>query len=58
MDIVIQQNECIYGMTYEYIQTYMHIDTACVQHVNVGLAQARPNYVLNQELEWRSLRHS
>ena len=29
----------IYGTTYEYI----HTDTAWVQHVNVGLAQARPN---------------
>ena len=40
--------ECIYGTTYEhihtYIHTYIHTDTACVQHVNVGLAQARPNY--------------
>ena len=27
-----------------YIHTYMHTDTACVQHVNVGLAQVRPNY--------------
>ena len=26
-----------------YIHTYIHTDTACVQHVNVGLAQARPN---------------
>ena len=25
------------------IHTYIHTDTACVQHVNVGLAQARPN---------------
>ena len=28
-----------YGTTYKNI----HTDTACVQHVNVGLAQARPN---------------
>ena len=26
-----------------YIHTYIHTDTACVQHVNVGLAQAHPN---------------
>ena len=25
----------------------MHTDTACVQHVNVGLTQARPNYYLS-----------
>ena len=34
-----------YGTTYEYICTYIHTDIACVQHVNVGLAQACPNYV-------------
>lgn len=28
-----------------YIHTYVHTDTTCVQHVNVGLVQARPNYV-------------
>ena len=28
------------------ICTYIQTDTACVQHVNVGLTQARPNYVL------------
>ena len=27
-----------------YIHTYIHTDTACVQYVNVGLAQAHPNY--------------
>ena len=27
-----------------YIQTYIHTDSACVQHVNVGLAQAQANY--------------
>ena len=31
--------------TNTYIHTYIHTDTACVQHVNVGLAQARPNYI-------------
>ena len=29
--------------TNTYIHTYIHTDTARVQHVNVGLAQARPN---------------
>ena len=28
--------------TNTYTHTYIHTDTACVQHVNVGLAQARP----------------
>ena len=27
-----------------YIQTYIHTDSACIQHVNVGLAQAQANY--------------
>ena len=27
-----------------YIHTYRQTDTVCVQHVNVGLTQARPNY--------------
>ena len=27
----------------EYEITYIHTDAACVQHINVGLAQARPN---------------
>ena len=27
-----------------YIQTYIHTDSACVQHINVGLAQAQANY--------------
>ena len=27
-----------------YIHTYIQANTACVQHVNVGLAQARSNY--------------
>ena len=40
---LFNEYECIYGTTYEYIHTYIHTDTACVQHVNVGLAQARPN---------------
>ena len=35
----------IYGTTYEYIYIYIHTDTASVQHVNVGLAQARPNNI-------------
>ena len=43
--IVIQH---IYGTTYEYIHTnihaYIHTDSAFVQHVNVGLAQAQANY--------------
>ena len=26
-----------------YIHTYIHTDTTCIQHINVGLAQARPN---------------
>ena len=30
--------------TNTYVHTYIHTDTACIQHVNVGLAQARPNY--------------
>ena len=29
-----------------YIHTYIHTDTARVQHVNVGLAQARPNNLI------------
>ena len=29
-----------------YIHTYIHTDTTRVQHVNVGLAQAHPNYRL------------
>ena len=28
-----------------YVHTHIHIDTACVLHVNVGLAQARPNKI-------------
>ena len=28
-----------------YIQTYIHTDSACIQHVNVGLAQAQANYI-------------
>ena len=39
--IVIQH---IYGTTYEYIHTNIHTDSACIQHVNVGLAQAQANY--------------
>ena len=27
-----------------YIHTYIHTNTTCIQHVNVGLAQARPKY--------------
>ena len=38
----------IYGTTYEYIYTYVHTDTARVQHVNVGLAQALNNHILTQ----------
>ena len=30
--------------THTYIHTYIHTDTVRVQHINVGLAQARPNY--------------
>ena len=44
---LFKRYECIYGTRYEYILTYIHIyihtDIACVQHVNVGLVQARPN---------------
>ena len=32
--------------TNTYTHTYIHTDTACVQHVNVGLAQARPNKII------------
>ena len=51
------KHESIYG-TNTYKQTYIHThihtyiqtdkqtDTACVQHVNVGLAQAHPNYLV------------
>ena len=33
-----------------YIHTYIHTDTACIQHVNVGLAQACPNYTCRVEI--------
>ena len=32
--------------------TCMHTDTACVQHVNVGLTQARPNYYLSYVVQY------
>ena len=34
------------------IQTYIATHTACIQHVNVGLAQVCPNYS-----EWADPRH-
>ena len=43
--LLFNKCECIYGMRYEYIHTYIQTDTVCVQHVNVGLAQACPNYL-------------
>ena len=43
--MLFNKYKCIYSTTYEYIHTYVHTDTTCVQHVNVGLVQARPNYV-------------
>ena len=36
--IVIQQIR-----VYLRYDVHIHTDTACIQHVNVGLAQARPN---------------
>jgi len=38
----------IYGKTYgtTYIHIYIYIDTAHILLVSVGLAQARPNYIL------------
>ena len=45
-NIVIQR---IQNLRYDVrIHTYIHTDTACVQHVNVGLAQARPKYSLGE----------
>ena len=37
--------ECIYGKTYGTTYIYIHIDTAHILLVSVGLAQARPNNV-------------
>ena len=40
--------QCTYIHTmylHTYVHTHIHIDTACVLHVNVGLAQARPNKI-------------
>ena len=41
--LLFNKYECIYGTTYEYIHTYIQTDTACIQHVNVGITQACPN---------------
>ena len=43
--------------TNTYTHTYIRTDTGRVQHVNVGLAQARPNYLVlqaNTKLWWRT----
>ena len=34
------------NFTVQHTNTYMHTDTTCIQHVNMGLAQARPSYTL------------
>ena len=51
--IVIQQTQNLrYDVRiHTYIHTYIHTDTARVQHVTVGLAQARPNNVLSSHTE-------
>ena len=36
----------VYVFTAQCTNTYIHTDTTSVQHVNVGLAQARLNYTV------------
>ena len=43
--LLFNKYKCVDGMMYKCIDTYIHTDTASVQHVKVGLAQARPNYI-------------
>ena len=34
----------MYTYIHTYIHTYRQTDTACVQHINVGLTEACPKY--------------
>ena len=52
-EFVIRDHGSVFKV--QRMSTYIHTDTTCVQQVNVGLTQARPNNTCQSQSKLRSL---